>query len=805
MQVPTSRYYGGIPTNLGLVSALPHSSFTGLINALRKPVVLPLTRAQFAALPEAERKKVKCTRFVIPGVIPATSKRRTENVTHCNLVFLDVDNGDDARRILAKQSELPDMLAPFSFAVYHTASSTPAHPRLRVVVEADAIAPEHYPTAVSTIARKLGLESVTRESNVVCQPMFVPCVFREDTQPEPFVVDNLAGRALALEDLDGDALPAASRIGTGTTATPGEVDLDHLRPPVQDVTVEVAREALAHLDPDMARPDWVKVGAALKHQFGDAGLDLWREWSEQGNKFPGDDELGHQWRSLKASPRGRPPITFATVLKLATDAGWTRATTDATVTDEDAPIEARGFATDTDASARFAAAHSDKLRFAPGIGWLCWDGKRWAVDAEGRAIELSKRSACDWVARAINSKGDPDARKRQITAALSLESGTHIKQAVKLAESDPRMVLPPSDLDVDPWLLNVRNGTLDLRSGKLREHRRDDLITKLAPVDYVAGATHPMLTRYLETVEAGTPGMAAFLARCFGAALTGDASPETLFLLQGDGGSGKTTLTEAIAGMLGDYAAKMDFTSFTISRHGRSPGAAAPDLIRLRGSRLAYASEGDKSARLDAGVVKSLTGNEPITARQLYSAQITFPQTWKLWLVSNFEPRADSDDTGIWRRLIKIRFPVVPPEKRDDAVKKTLGGDPAARSALLSWALAGCLDWQDRGGGRACLAPPDAIVKETQAYRDKQDVLGAWWGDLLATEARLSRKGHAFASSLRGHYDEWVRENGERAVNSRVFADFLRSKELKEAKGTGGARVWQGVEMGIPDTAQDLL
>lgn len=328
-------YYGGEPKNLGLVSPLPLSSFADLVKkVLHHPVRLPLTRAQFRELPEKDaaapndRQRAKRTRFVIPGAIPGTTERRADNVTVCNLVFLDVDvvyadkaktivKSVPARGILEQIPQMVNVLAPFSFAIYHTASSTPELPRLRVVVEADGIPPEHYPAAVSTVARMLGLDEVTSESNVVCQPQFVPVAFRDDTD-SPFIAEHLHGRALCVDDLDGASLPTQSR-----GAARGEVaDLDYLRPRVEEISEEDVREALGHLDPDMERKEWINVGAALKHQFGDAGLDLWREWSAKGEKFGGDDDLETQWKSLRASPRGRLPLTIRSLLKLAADAGW---------------------------------------------------------------------------------------------------------------------------------------------------------------------------------------------------------------------------------------------------------------------------------------------------------------------------------------------------------------------------------------------------------------------------------------------------------------------------------------------------
>ncbi|KAB2912483.1 MAG: hypothetical protein F9K30_20700 [Dechloromonas sp.] len=459
----------------------------------------------------------------------------------------------------------------------------------------------------------------------------------------------------------------------------------------------------------------------------------------------------------------------------------------------------KDFATDLDASLRFVAAAKATLRYCPGVEWLVWDEQRWAPGGEAEAMELAKRTARNWVLYwSAKLAGNPDDRflKKKFSTALALESGSHLRAAVELAKTDASLRIDACELDRDQWLLNVQNGTLDLRTGQLRPHRKDDYITKLAPVAYVPDATHPMLEKYLEHIRSCSPEMADFIARCFGAALTGDASAESLFLLQGDGASSKTTGIEAIASMLGDYAVKLRFESFCLSKNGRSPGSASPDLISLRGARLAYASEGDQSAKLDAGTVKELTGKESLTARPLYKDPVNFVQTWKLWLVSNYDPKAESDDTGIWRRVIKVHFEVVPVEKRDPRVKEALANDPGARSALLSWCLKGCLDWQRRGGGRVGLAVPDSVMAITNEYREKQDLLGEWWSELMATDGKMMPGGQTGGGLIRWHYERWCKEQGATPVQAKRFRAFLEGKGLKPHR-SAGIRGWEGIFMDL--------
>jgi hypothetical protein len=323
-------YFGG--GSMGFVAPLPQTTFRSLAGEVfDHPILLPYTRQSFHALPQEERDKAKRVRYVIPAAMTGP-QRRYENAAHCNLVFLDIDpiyedkkktvlKDVPARAVLADALFLQNTLAPFSFVVYHTASSTPEVPRLRVVVAADAIPVEEYPAAASLVATMLGLPSVTSESLVAVQPMFLPVSFRNAGEDEhPVVASYLEGRALTREDIAGT--PVAPKSARSDSDIVGGFDLDHLRPRVEEVTEDDIRAALDHLDADCDRKAWVGHGAALKHQFGDAGLALWQEWSRKGEKYPGDEELETQWRSLRATPRGRAPITVRSILKAASEKGW---------------------------------------------------------------------------------------------------------------------------------------------------------------------------------------------------------------------------------------------------------------------------------------------------------------------------------------------------------------------------------------------------------------------------------------------------------------------------------------------------
>ena len=113
----------------------------------------------------------------------------------------------------------------------------------------------------------------------------------------------------------------------------------------------------------------------------------------------------------------------------------------------------------------------------------------------------------------------------KLEAFMRLSAGEpRLKAMVKLATSDPMVVVTPDELDRDPFLLNVLNGTLDLHTGELRPHSRRDLLTKLAPVEYDPGAQLKAWEDFLEHITGGDAEYVAYLQRAAGYALTGSTA-----------------------------------------------------------------------------------------------------------------------------------------------------------------------------------------------------------------------------------------------------------------------------------------
>lgn len=321
------RYFYGEGSDLGTCKATTARNFRELVERyLSVPVLINRTHDEFLSLTKRERDQLKKTNYLVPCTFTSSpSPRQHQFAKVCNLLCLDVDDSDEARSLIHNPGQIERALLPWSFAVYTTASHTRQAPRLRIMVDAEAIPPQRYPDALATLADRLGV-TANKESKVAVQPMYLPiCFLDQDVENDhPLILDNREGTAFQEHNITVTASSSGtiqSRQREGTID-----DLDFLRPPVEEVNLDVAAEALDHLDPDCSYHIWLEVAAALKHQFPSGqetdALDLFDQWSSKGTKYEGREACEAKWRSLKSSPLGRAPVTIRTLLHHAGVAGW---------------------------------------------------------------------------------------------------------------------------------------------------------------------------------------------------------------------------------------------------------------------------------------------------------------------------------------------------------------------------------------------------------------------------------------------------------------------------------------------------
>lgn len=435
----------------------------------------------------------------------------------------------------------------------------------------------------------------------------------------------------------------------------------------------------------------------------------------------------------------------------------------------------------------FVRLHGDDVRFVVlWKKWLRWDGTRWKLDDTGEVRRLAKRFTRAATQAALDAN-DKDA----IQICLRMEQARKLEAWLSLAATEAEVAISPDVLDRDPWALNVENGMLDLRTGRLRPHRRDDLITKLAAVRFDADATAPAWDSFLERVLPD-PDVREFMRRYLGYSLTADVGEQVLAFLYGIGANGKSTMLVTTQKILGDYAtqAPPDLLLASSIEKGTQHPTGLTDLF---GRRLAICTEVGEGRALAEVLVKQITGGDRIKARRMREDFWYFDPTHKIILAANHRPAVRGTDHAIWRRILLVPFAVVIPEsERDRRLPEKL---IAEAPGILRWMVDGCIAWQRDG-----LKPSRAVRAATEEYREEQDAIGGFLED-RCTINPLKDQIHVSKGDLHREYLTWAGVQGESdPLTMRAFGERIRERGIEDGRhGDARTRIWKGLGLKAPE------
>jgi len=435
--------------------------------------------------------------------------------------------------------------------------------------------------------------------------------------------------------------------------------------------------------------------------------------------------------------------------------------------------------TDLGNAERLVHYHGADLRFCHPWGkWIVWDEKRWSIDNTGEP----NRRAFDTVRQMLSEAAkieDEKERRARVKWEQKSESSKARREMLDNAKSIKGIPILPDDMDKHLWTLNVTNGEIDLKTGKLGEHKRENLITKLAPVTYDPNAKCPTWETFLNRIMNGNTGLIEFLQCAIGYALTGDTGEQCLFILYGSGANGKSVFLDTVSALFGeDYSQNTPASTLMVKRNEGIPN----DIAALKGARFITAIEAEEGQRLAESLVKGMTGGDKMTARFMRGEFFSFIPEFKLFLATNHVPQIRGTDHSIWRRINLIPFEVtIPVEERDRNLSSKLRNE---LSGILNWAITGCLRWQQKG-----LGIPKEVAAATDDYRTQMDAIGAFIEECctIYENAKVS------AGDLYKEYTIWTEENGERALNKRQLSQRLGERGFRNERGAGGWYFWKGI------------
>jgi putative DNA primase/helicase len=493
--------------------------------------------------------------------------------------------------------------------------------------------------------------------------------------------------------------------------------------------------------------------------------------------------------ALKATNENRcdPPLDDAEVERIAASISryepnqqWQFSAQDDSVK---AIIEEDRLYTDTGNALRLAQMFGGKLRHTKEWGWLVYENGRWVQDAEKQARGFAIDSINDLMKEALTTQDRNRSNLLRAHAQRSYSSG-RLKAMLEIAAGLPGIAAHVQDFDSDPYLLNIRNGTINLRTGKLQPHNPADLLIKQANVDFDTAAIAPRFEQFIKEVFGDSQNLINYIQRVIGYALVGQNKEEVFFMAYGTGANGKSTLFSVVSSILGDYAQPLKADSLMKQPHGRNSQAADPELAALVGARLVTASEPSEN-RLDMGRIKELTGGETMQVRELHKAPFKFRPGFALILSTNEPPNLGEYNEATRRRMRLLPFNRTFTEKeRDLYLKERLLSEA---SGILNWMIAGALAWLQSG-----LTEPAEAHRATEEYIASDDEYYGFFNDVLVADSDARMLGKpAFEA-----FKEWARDEEVDTfkLDIRAFYKLVQKRGIM-TRVTGGKTCLLGVRM----------
>lgn len=403
--------------------------------------------------------------------------------------------------------------------------------------------------------------------------------------------------------------------------------------------------------------------------------------------------------------------------------------------------------------------------------WMVFDGVRWSDDTTGQVIRLAKQVSEELVA----TSGSETTKRKWGNRS---QSAGAIRAMLELAKSEEGVPISSNDFDRDPYLLNTPSGVCDLRDGSIRPAQPEDYLTKCTEVGYDPAAECPRWYRFLEEV-APNPSLRAFLKPLMGYVATGLTVEHVGVFALGRGRNGKGVMFNTIARLLGSYTANTSYSTFM----QKPIGGPTPEVAILNGARLVIASEGNRGQRLDSALFKTMTGGDPLTARHLHAAPVTFQPQFTPLIMSNHMPEMDGNDPALWARIILLPFTqTFEGESLDRSLSDALSLEGPG---ILCWIVQGAVEYFQSG-----LNIPPCVQEAVAAYRGEMDIIGSFLDACCVTSAEAECP----ASLLYVEFERFARDIGVRVPSQMEFGIELTRRGFQTRKSNITYRLGLGLK-----------
>lgn len=445
-------------------------------------------------------------------------------------------------------------------------------------------------------------------------------------------------------------------------------------------------------------------------------------------------------------------------------------------------------ATELGNSERMLDLHKASIRYNPAFGFVTWNMTRWQIDSELTVLGWSKgvvysmfRDVKELTQMAADTSGDESKERakeamRLLAWARKSSTDQKVKAVMSLIRSE--VATDPSVFDSKPMLFNCQTGTIDLTTGQLREHRREDYLTQISPITYDPGAECPTFDAFIDQIMCERDALVDYLRRVLGYAMTGEVREQEWYLLVGEGGNGKGTLMELVSYILGDYAHVMEPEAITLTNNHRDENAPSPARAALKGKRFVKVTETKQGAKLDAAEIKRQSGGDELSGRFMRKDIFRFMPTHKLFIYTNHAPGSHETTHAFWRRVRYIPFDFIATEPDTGLLDRLKAEAPG----VLNWLIRGCLEWQKDG-----LQPPDTVLQATETYKREMNPAQRFIDECCVRDEGRDTP----SAALWQEYETWCAEEGETVGSKKSFGETLTRNGYERRKSS--VIVWRNI------------
>lgn len=527
--------------------------------------------------------------------------------------------------------------------------------------------------------------------------------------------------------------------------------------------------------------DFVRIAAALAHEFGKKGESLFAKFAENPQYSDSPKKVKAKYASfLKAANAGKI-VTLATVIYIAKKYGVYL------------PVELAAWrnaekVTDNANAEIIAGELAGEWLFVHDMkSWYYYEHESglWQQDKMKKIyttiLEITQR-----IIKQENESRSNESRDF-IKNAIALENVEKMKKALELASAMlPAMIC---EFDTNPKMIAVKNGVIDLNKLDIIPHNPDYKLTYCINSHYNKNAKCPNWSNFLNEVQPDTD-MQNFIKRLIGATLLGANDIQKFPVFYGRGGNGKSVFIDTIVQLFNDLAVKLPTSALMLMANNQDK--TQNELYRARAARIVYATETAQNHTLNESIIKDITGGEKITARALYRESIEFYPRFIPFLIGNYKPTIKTADYGTWRRVLLIPWGIeIPPEKRKDKTE-LITTFMQESAGIFNWMLEGTRDFKKSG-----LQIPEDVTAATEEYKSDSDLIGEY----IASEIRFHAKGAGVPlpiSAAFKTFKEFLEASGD--IDSfqgtqRKFTMELKNRGYKIVRRSGNQPVWVGAEL----------